>query len=102
MPPRQWNAVIVDLTGGLSTKGGLAIQESQEGRREMGFKVGYFRDREAFINVALMFFGLDVVTRYFELSWNLLDRSLVFVVAGLVLLGRRKVVERMEAQKGVA
>ena len=72
--------------------------------------VGYFRGREALINVALIFFGLNVGTRYFELSWDLLDRSLVFIVAGLILLGggfllergRRKVVERIEAQRGVA
>ena len=67
---------------------------------------GYFWRREAFINIALIFFGLDIVTRYFELSWDLLDRSLVFVVAGLILLGggfllergRNKMVSRMEAQ----
>ena len=71
---------------------------------------GYFRGREAFINVGIIFFGLNVATRYFELSWDLLDRSIVFIVAGLILLGgglllergRRKVVERMDAQGGVA
>ncbi|MCH7734241.1 MAG: hypothetical protein IH961_03380 [Chloroflexi bacterium] len=47
-----------------------------------------------------------IVTRYFELSWGLFDRSLVFIVAGLILLGggfllergRSKMVRRMEAQ----
>jgi uncharacterized membrane protein len=71
---------------------------------------GYFWRKEAFINVALIFFGLDIVTRYFELSWDLLDRSLVFVVAGLILLGggfllergRNKMVNRMEAQRSAA
>ncbi len=67
---------------------------------------GYVWRREMFINVALVFFGLGIVTRYFELSWGLLDRSLVFVVAGLILLGggyllergRNRVVNSMEAQ----
>ncbi len=71
---------------------------------------GYFWRREAFINVALVFFGLDIVTRYFELSWDLLDRSVVFIVAGLILLGggfllergRNKMVNRLEAQRGLA
>ena len=71
---------------------------------------GYLRGREDFINIGLMFFGLDVITRYFELSWGMLNSSLGFIVAGLILLGggyllergRRKVFERMEAQGGVA
>lgn len=68
--------------------------------------VGYIRGQEAFLNVALGFFGLHVVSRYFELSWDLLDRSVVFMVAGAILLGggfllergRRKVFDRMVAQ----
>ena len=71
---------------------------------------GYFWRREIFINIALVFFGLDIITRYFELSWDLLDRSVVFIVAGLILLGggflleqgRIRVVNRIEAQRGVA
>ncbi|MDP6823163.1 MAG: DUF2157 domain-containing protein [Dehalococcoidia bacterium] len=67
---------------------------------------GYSWRREAFINLALIFFGLDVFARYFEFSWGLLDRSLVFIVAGLVLLGggyllergRSSMVDRMETQ----
>ena len=66
----------------------------------------YFLRREAFMNIALIFFGLDIVTRYFELSWGLFDRSLVFIVAGLILLGggfllergRSEMFRRMEAQ----
>ena len=67
---------------------------------------GYVRGQQALINVALGFFALDAVSRYFELSWDLLDRSLVFIVAGAILLaggyllerGRRKVFDRMMAQ----
>ena len=68
---------------------------------------GYLRRQEHLINVALIFFGVDAVTRYFEYSFSLFDRSLVFIVAGLILLGggfllergRRRVFERMRAQE---
>ena len=71
---------------------------------------GYLLGREYLINIGLMFFGLDVITRYFELGWGMLNSSLGFIVAGLILLGggyllergRRKVFERMEAQGGMA
>ena len=69
--------------------------------------VGYIQGQERLINIALVFFGLDVVSRYFEFSWALLDRSLVFVVAGLLLLvgafvlerGRRTVFERIRVRQ---
>ena len=68
---------------------------------------GYFRRREALINIALIFFSVGVISRYFELGWDLYDRSLVFIVAGIILLGggfllergRRKVFDRMTAQR---
>ena len=69
--------------------------------------LGYFRGQELFINLALIFFTVDVVTRYFEYSFELLDRSTVFIVAGIILLlggfllerGRRQVVNRLRAQE---
>jgi hypothetical protein len=69
--------------------------------------LGYFRGQELFINLALIFFSVDVVTRYFEYSFELLDRSMVFIVAGIILLlggfllerGRRQVVDRLRAQE---
>jgi len=71
---------------------------------------GYFLRRETFINLAIAFFGVAIVTRYFELSWGLLDSSLVFVVAGLMLLGggfliergRNRMFNRMDAHGDVA
>ena len=71
---------------------------------------GYLRGRESLINIGLAFFILDVITRYFEFGWTLLDRSLVFIVAGAVLLaggfllerGRRHVFRRMRGAGGVA
>ena len=71
---------------------------------------GYLRGRESLINIGLAFFILDVITRYFEFGWTLLDRSLVFIVAGAVLLaggcllerGRGHVFQRMRGAGGVA
>ncbi|PKB59603.1 MAG: hypothetical protein BZY83_00905 [SAR202 cluster bacterium Casp-Chloro-G2] len=69
---------------------------------------GYLRGREALVNIALAFIGIDIVARYFEYSWNLLDRSLIFVAAGVILLlggylaerGRQKMLERIRASGG--
>ena len=70
---------------------------------------GYYRSQESWINLALIFFGVDVFARYFEFSFDLFDRSLVFIGAGSILLaggfllerGRRKVMERLRASGGV-
>ncbi len=56
--------------------------------------VGFVRNQEWLINLALIFFGLDLVSRYFEYSWSLIDRSIVFIVAGVLLLGGVLVLER--------
>ena len=69
--------------------------------------LGFFRGREIFINLALLFFSIDVVTRYFEFSYELLDRSVVFIVAGVILLaggfllerGRRRVIDELRTQE---
>ena len=66
---------------------------------------GYLRGREAWVNIALVFIGIDVIARYFEYSWDLLDRSLIFVAAGVILLlggflaerGRQKMLARIRA-----
>ena len=66
---------------------------------------GYLRGREAWVNIALVFTGINVIVRYFEYSWDLLDRSLIFVAAGVILLlggylverGRQKMLERIRA-----
>ena len=66
---------------------------------------GYLRGREAWVNIALAFIGVFIISRYFEYSWDLLDRSLIFVAAGVILLlggflaerGRQKMLERIRA-----
>lgn len=67
--------------------------------------LGYFRGKGYFINIALIFFGIAVVSRYFEFAWELLPRSVFFIIGGLLLLGggillerlRRRTLRRMRA-----
>jgi uncharacterized membrane protein len=55
---------------------------------------GYLTGRESFVNVGLVFFSIDAITRYFVFSWDLLDRSFVFIGAGLILLVGGYLLER--------
>ncbi len=55
---------------------------------------GYLRGRETWVNIGLAFVGIDIVARYFEYSWDLMDRSLIFVAAGVILLLGGYLVER--------
>ncbi|MDE0824062.1 MAG: DUF2157 domain-containing protein [Dehalococcoidia bacterium] len=55
---------------------------------------GYLRGREAWVNIGLAYIGIDITARYFEYSWDLFDRSLIFVAAGVILLVGGYLVER--------
>ena len=69
---------------------------------------GYLQGREARVNLALALIALFVISRYFEYSTTLFDRSLVFVGAGVILLaggfllerGRRRMLASMRAVEG--
>ena len=69
--------------------------------------LGYMRGRELLVNLAVLFFALQVFARYFEFGFDLLDRSIVFVGAGVILLaggfamerGRRRMVDRLRSQE---
>jgi len=56
--------------------------------------LGIVNRREALVNVGIVFFVIDVSTRYLELAWDLLDTSLAFIVGGLLLLGTGYAMER--------
>ena len=55
---------------------------------------GYLQGREGRINLALGLIALFVISRYFEYSTTLFDRSLVFVGAGVILLAGGFLLER--------
>ncbi len=69
--------------------------------------LGYMQGRELLVNLAVLFFALQVFARYFEFGFGLLDRSIVFVGAGVILLaggfamerGRRRMVDRLRSQE---
>ena len=69
---------------------------------------GYLRGREAWVNIGLIFISINIFARYFEYSWDLLDGSLIFAAAGVILLlggylverGRQKMLERIRASGG--
>ena len=49
--------------------------------------LGIVNKREAFVNVGIVFFVIDLSTRYIELTVDMLDTSLAFIIGGLLLLG---------------
>ena len=60
--------------------------------------LGIINRREALINVGIIFFVIDLSTRYIELTVDILDTSLAFVVGGLLLLGVGYGMERARRQ----
>ncbi len=69
--------------------------------------LGYVRRYPVYVNVGLLFFGLFVLARYFDLFWELLPRSFFFIVGGLLLLlggiflerNRRRILARFALQE---
>lgn len=60
------------------------------------------------VNLAIAGFGLQVTTRYFDVFWDLLSGSLLFIITGAVLFGggvllevnRRKVIRMIQDERG--
>jgi len=71
---------------------------------------GYLRDHEGRVNLSIALIALYVITRYFEYSIDLLDSSLLFFGAGVILLaggyllerGRRRMLASMREREGGA
>ena len=71
---------------------------------------GYLRDHEGRVNLSIGLIALYVITRYFEYSIDLLDSSLLFFGAGVILLaggylldrGRRRMLAAMREREGEA
>ena len=57
--------------------------------------VGYLDGKAAAVNLGIGLAVLDIVTRYFDLAWRLLDRSVVFIAGGLLLLALGFALERL-------
>jgi uncharacterized membrane protein len=57
--------------------------------------LGYRERGMAFVNLGLAVFTVDVFGRYVDFGWGLLDRSIFFIVAGVLLLAGGFVLERL-------
>ncbi len=56
---------------------------------------GVVTRRPALVNVGIVFFALDLMTRYIEIARGMLQTSLFFILGGLLLLGIGFVLERV-------
>ena len=56
--------------------------------------LGFIRRYPTYVNIGLLFFSLDVFARYFDFFWELLPRSLFFILGGLLLLFGGIILER--------
>lgn len=56
--------------------------------------LGYIYRKAFMINIGLVFFVLDVVSRYFDFFWKLLDRSIFFIIGGITLIAGSIILER--------
>ena len=70
--------------------------------------LGFIRRYSVYVNIGLLFFALDVIARYFDFFWELLPRSLFFILGGLLLLfggillerKRRKILSAFDIEEG--
>lgn len=66
--------------------------------------IGYRSREPVLVNVGLVFFVLDVIARYFDFFWDMLDKSVFFMIGGVLLIlggtilerNRRKVLQEMK------
>ena len=59
---------------------------------------GMHTDDRFLVNLAFVFFGVILLTRYFDTFWSLLNRSFFFMVGGVVLLAGGYFLERKRRQ----
>ena len=93
---------LILLAGGLLVSGGL-----DEALLRTGFNIllllviigvlwiGYERREPGWVQLALAFFALEVLSRYVELLWEQLPMEVFFLSAGIVLLGGGLALERV-------
>jgi uncharacterized membrane protein len=59
---------------------------------------GMHGDDRFLVNLAFVFFGLTLLTRYFDTFWTLLNRSFFFMAGGLLLIAGGYALERKRRQ----
>ena len=56
--------------------------------------IGLRTNRTGLVNVAMVFVVLDIVARYFDFFYSMMDRSVFFIMGGVVLMVAGAVVEK--------
>ena len=64
--------------------------------------VGFLNDEVWLANAGVVWVGIDVIARFFDPSWSMLERSLVLIPAGLVAIAAGYFLERRRQMPGVA
>lgn len=59
---------------------------------------GMHSDDRFMVNIGFVFFGLTLLTRYFDTFWSLLNRSYFFMIGGLILIAGGYFLERKRRQ----
>lgn len=59
---------------------------------------GMHSDDRFMVNSGFVFFGLTLLTRYFDTFWTLLNRSYFFMIGGLILIAGGYLLERKRRQ----
>jgi|OM-RGC.v1.024233798 uncharacterized membrane protein len=55
---------------------------------------GFLTHRGGLVNLGIAYFALEVISRYVDLAWGMLDTSLFFMLGGVLLLGGGFILER--------
>jgi len=64
--------------------------------------VGFLNDEVWLANAGVVWVGIDVIARFFDPSWSMLERSLVLIPAGLVAIAAGYLLDRRRQMPGVA
>jgi uncharacterized membrane protein len=60
--------------------------------------VGYYNDEVWLVNAGIAFVAIDVIARYFDFFWGMLDRSIAFIGAGVLILALAFFLERQRSR----
>lgn len=115
---REINMVFYFLASGL-----LAVLVSINAQRDtsllfniillaqtLGFMyLGFIKHSEGIFRLSIAIFFLNILSRYFDIFWKMMPRSLLFIFGGLILIGgavfaerkRREFEEKMHSGKSV-
>jgi uncharacterized membrane protein len=48
--------------------------------------VAFIKHSEGLFRLAIVVFFIDILSRYFDIFWKMMDRSLLFILGGIILI----------------